>query len=401
MKNVFYFKHINKIGGTEQFLYEIAKKYKDWDITVFYDSIDTGQLKRLRQYVKCIKREKGQKIECDKLFLNYNIDIIDDVEAKEYYFIAHGIFQELGYKPPIKHPKLTHYIGVSQYACNKLEEISKDLSKEIKTICCYNPLTLEPKEKVMVLVSACRLNDTVKGGGRTLKLIDALDRYCQETGRHYLWLIFTNKNTKINISSPNVVFMNPRVDVRPYIACADYVLQLSNDMETYCYTINEALSYGVPIVTTPLSVINELPIDKNMRIELKYNCSNVDEVAKQIFEKRVEPFEYKPPIDSWGEILEKGESKYKEELKMKFKVRAIINFTDMEENEKRVAGKSEWVCDNERKEYLLQHNAIEVLETIEEPKIKAKIEYTKKEVKPEAIVKVTSKKTNKKKTSKK
>ena len=53
--------------------------------------------------------------------------------------------------------------------------------------------------------------------------------------------------------------MKPRVDVRPYIADADYVLQLSNDMETYCYTINEALGYGVPIVTTPLTVVKELP----------------------------------------------------------------------------------------------------------------------------------------------
>ena len=38
MDNVFYFKSINKIGGTEQFLYEIAKKYHEYDITVYYDS---------------------------------------------------------------------------------------------------------------------------------------------------------------------------------------------------------------------------------------------------------------------------------------------------------------------------------------------------------------------------
>ena len=54
--------------------------------------------------------------------------------------------------------------------------------------------------------------------------------------------------------------MKPRTDIRPYIAEADYVLQLSNDMETYCYTINEALGYGKTIVTTPLSILKELPI---------------------------------------------------------------------------------------------------------------------------------------------
>ena len=37
--NVFYFKKINKIGGTEQFLYEIAKKYNKYDITIIYKKI--------------------------------------------------------------------------------------------------------------------------------------------------------------------------------------------------------------------------------------------------------------------------------------------------------------------------------------------------------------------------
>ena len=160
----------------------------------------------------------------------------------------------------------------------------------------------------------------------------------------------------INISSPNVVLMKPRIDVRPYIAEADYVLQLSNDMETYCYTINEALGYGVPIVTTPLSVVKELPIDDNMRIELEYDCSNADEVARQIFVKEVKPFEYEPPKDGWADILAKGESTYKEELQIKVRVRAIKTFHDMEEDI--------------RADFLLAHKAIEVLEEIKETPIK-------------------------------
>ena len=216
--------------------------------------------------------------------------MIDDIEADEYYFVAHANYEELGYKPPINHNKLTHYIGVSQFASNKLDEWGERLGKETKTKKCYNPLTLEPKEKVLHLVSAGRLDDKVKGGERTLILIEALDRYCERTGRHYIWTIFSNP-VKINIQSPNVVLMKPRTDVRPYIAEADYVLQLSNDMETYCYTINEALGYGVPIVTTPLTVLKELPITENEHIILNWDCNNVNEVAKKIFEKEVEPIE--------------------------------------------------------------------------------------------------------------
>lgn len=366
MKNIFYFRAINRIGGTEQFLYEIAKKYKDWDITIFYDVADSSQLKRLREFVRCKQRERGKKIVCDKAFFNFNTNMIDDVEAKEYYFISHANYEELGYTPPIQNEKITHYIGVSNFSAEKLDEFGKKLGKEIKTIPCYNPLTLEPKEKVMHLVSACRLNDKVKGGERTLKLIDALDRYCEKTGRHYLWTIFTNLNLKIKIDSPNVVIMKPRVDVRPYIADADYVLQLSNDMETYCYTVNEALGYGVPVVTTPLSVVKELPIDDNMRIELKYDCSNVDEVAKQIFEKKVKPFVYEIPKDNWDKLLEKGESTYKEEKKMKYKVKAIINFNDLEEKTKRKVGDI-FEVSKTRVDYLLDHGAVEVVEKTEIP----------------------------------
>ena len=323
--NIFYFRRIAKIGGTEQFLYEIAKKYKDLDITVFYDEADPYQLQRLRKYIRCLKRKKGQIIKCKKAFFNFNIDMINDVEAEEYIFVSHANYEELGYKPPIENPKLNTFIGVSQFATDKLNEYGKKLGLDIKAIKCYNPLTLESVNKVPIIVSACRLDDKVKGGQRTLKLIEALDRYCEKHNRQYLWLIFTNK-TNIPISSPNVVYMKPRVDVRPYIAMADWVAQLSNDMETYCYTTNEANGYGVPIITTPLSVYKELPVTDNERIILDWDCKNVDEIARLIFEKKVKPFKYNPPEDEWDKMLVKNKSTYEEEKKMKVKVEALDTY---------------------------------------------------------------------------
>ena len=323
--NIFYFRRICAIGGTEQYLYEIAKKYHMYDITVFYDEADMYQLQRLRKFVRCRQRIPGQIIKCEKAFFNFNIDMIEDVEAKEYWFVSHANYEELGYKPPIENDKLTNFLGVSHFSANKLDEYGKKLGKKIKTLPCYNPLTLEPKEEVPILISACRLDDKVKGGERTKKLIQALDRYCKEHNRHYLWMIFTNTNTPRDIiQSNNVCFMQPRVDVRPYIAMADYCLQLSNDMETYCYTINEALGYGVPIVTTPLSVVKELPIDDNMRIELDWDCNNVDEVARQIFEKKVKKFEYTPPKDDWEKVLCKNKSNYKQKF---YLVEALDTYT--------------------------------------------------------------------------
>lgn len=334
-KNIFYFRKISRIGGCEQFLFEIAKKYHNRDITIFYSEADGEQLARLKKFVRCEKFTKP--IECEKAFYNFNLDIIEQVTAKEHIFVCHANYEELGYKPPITNPKITKVIGVSEFSTNKIKEYIKLLGLKLETKTCYNPLTIEPKQDVKILVSACRLDDKVKGGQRTLKLISALDQYAKEHNKNYLWLIFTNP-ISFNIESQNVCIMKPRIDVRPFLANADYVLQLSNDMETYGYTINEALSYGVPIVTTPLSILKELPITDNEHIVLNYDCTNVDDVARQIFEKEVEPFAYEPPKDNWDKILAKGKSTYKYEPFKKIKARVKNIYWDVTINRTRLPG---------------------------------------------------------------
>lgn len=379
MDNIFYFKKINRIGGTEQFLYEIAKKYNEYDITVFYDEADIYQLTRLRKYIRCIKRKPNEKVICKRAFFNFNIEMIDDVESTENYyaFVSHANYEELGYKPPIEHPKLTHFVGVSQFAADKLEEYGNKLGLSFKAERCYDPMTLEQVKKVPILVSACRLDDNVKGGNRTLKLIDALDRYCEKNDRQYLWLIFTNK-TGFTIESKNAVYMKPRVDVRPYIAMADWVLQLSNDMETYCYTTNEANGYGVPIVTTPLSVYKEFTnVSDNERLILNWDCSNVDEIARLIFEKEVKPFKYIQPEDTWYKLLAKGKSNYKEELKMKVKVECINNYNDLQLERLVQVGEILTVT-KERADTLEELNLIKVIEVIKEEKKEDKKKPTKR-----------------------
>lgn len=313
--------------------------------------------------------------------------MIEEVEADEYYFVSHANYQELGYIPPILNKKITHFIGVSDFASKQLDKIGEELGRKTNTQTCYNPLTLEPKEKVINIVSAGRLNDKVKGGERTLKLIRALDKYCEKTGRHYIWHIFTNP-ISINIDSPNVALMKPRVDVRPYIAEADYVVQLSNDMETYCYTINEALGYGVPIITTPLSILKELPITDNEHLVLEYDCSNISDIVKQIFEKEVNKFKYIPPKDTWEEFLIKEKSSYEEEKKMKFLVEATDKYVakrtwDVELSKKKSEelGKDikyypkkgeQWEVSFERKELLVENGFVIVIKEISDKSKKVK-----------------------------
>ena len=180
--NIFYFRHICRIGGTEQFLYEIAKKYHKRDVVVLYDTIDSEQLRRLRELVKCIKRNKEDVYIAKRAFYNFNIDAIDQIEADEHIFVCHAIYQELRYYPPIDHPKLSKIVAVSKYAKKMIEEQEKIQNVDKPIVQCYNPLTLEKPDKVLRVVSACRLEDETKGGDRTIKLIHALDDYCEKTG---------------------------------------------------------------------------------------------------------------------------------------------------------------------------------------------------------------------------
>lgn len=233
--NIFYFKRISPIGGTEQFLYEIAKKYKDYDITIFYDEGDVLQINRLRKLVRVVKRT-GEVIKCKKAFLSFNIDIIDDLDAEEIIFVSHANYEELhntngGYIPPVDHPKIDKVVGVSKFATDKMKEYLDKIGSKLKVEKCYNPLTLEKKQKVPLLVTACRLDDKVKGGYRVKELVKALDRYCDKNSRNYLMLVFSNPTAKID--SKNVIMMGRRLDARDFISKADYLVQLSNDMETY------------------------------------------------------------------------------------------------------------------------------------------------------------------------
>lgn len=355
--NLFYFKKLCKIGGTEQFLYEIAKKYgKDYDITICYDEADINQLKRLSKYVKCIRHINGYTLTCKRAFFNYNVDAINDIVSLENYyaFVSHANFEEIGWKPPIDNKKINHYISVSNWASNKLEKYANDhLKMNIKVRTCYNPLNLEPKEKILHLVSAGRLDDITRGAERYKKFIKALDEYCTKNNRHYVWHVFSNPMfTKLE--SINVVLMQPRLDIRPYIADSDFLINLANDMETYGYSDNEAWSYGVRTVTTPLSVNKELPIPDGANLIVNWDMSNVNEIIDRMFNEPLKPFKYKAPDDDWDKLLVKDKPKNKKPETVKVKCRIKEGFFDYEINDRRKFG-DVWETDKERALYLYNY----------------------------------------------
>lgn len=295
--NIFYFRYINQIGGIESFFYYLAKKYKDYDITVFYKSGDASQIKRLAQYVR-VKKYEGEHIVCKKAFFNYNLDIIDNVDAEEYIQIAHGDYKAMGITPNT-HPKLTKYIGVSKQVCKTYEEITG-----FKTELIYNPIEINKPRKLLHLISATRLT-AEKGKDRMVKLANLLD----SANIPYQWLIFTDDIDAIN--NPNIIYMHTRLDILNYIADADYLVQLS-DNEGYCYSVVESLSVGTPVIVTECPVFKELGVQDGVNgFILDFNLTQVpiDDIYKGL-----KDFSYTPKQDKLSEYLVESESIYQKDL---------------------------------------------------------------------------------------
>lgn len=312
MKNIFYFYRINAIGGIESFFYYLAKKYQDYDITIYYQVGDKEQIKRLQQYVRVI-RYTGEHIKCDRAFFNFNLDIIDNVEAKEYIQIAHGDYKAMKLMPN-RSNKITRYLGVSELVCDTFEEMTGN-----KTELAYNPIEIKKPKKVLNLISATRLT-AEKGRGRMIKLGKLLDEACIP----YLWTVFTDDVNKID--NPNIVYLKPRLDIIDYIANADYLVQLS-DNEGYCYSVVEALSVGTPVIVTDCPVFKEQGVNTSNGFILDFGLNNVP--VNEIY-KGLPKFKYEPKQDNWEKFLVKGKSTYKEDIKKKIKIQCTKPYWDLQ-----------------------------------------------------------------------
>lgn len=314
--NIYYFYYLSDIGGTETFLYELSKKYKNLDLTIVYRYGNEKQINRLKKYVRCVQFT-GQKIKCKRAFFNYGIDIIDSVEAQDYCFVIHADYKdqmERGQLTKIpEHSKLNRYIAVSKRAADSFHAIT---GKKVEV--CYNPFTIEQPNKVLHLISATRLSKE-KGKNRMIKLAKWLD----DAGIRYIWTIFTNDKDEIN--NPNIVYMQPRLDILDYIADADYLVQLS-DNEGFCYSVVEALTHNVPVIVTPCPVFDEIGLVEGKNCyKIPFDATNYD--VKKLL-NIPKDFNYIPPQDNWNNLLIQEPSTWEEEKRTKYKVAALPIYKD-------------------------------------------------------------------------
>ena len=377
--NIFYVQKIHEIGGVETFVYELAKKYKDYDIAVVCKSVAPKQKERLNKFCK-VYEHKNQRINCKVLITNYDTSIVNYVDnivenKTKIYTVLHTDYsnptEKLGL--PKDRPEIT-YIGITEDSKKKFEQITGI----DRTILCRNPLEIEDKdEKVLTLVSATRLTD-IKDNGRHLKLAQALERQ----GIKFIWYIFTTDEYNNNPiwNNENIIHMKNRLDLGYFMKNADWYVQLSS-CEGDSYSLKEALYRGTPIVVCELPYFSEIGI-KDGENALFYNLdnSNADEIAKKM--KKPLKFEFAHIQDGYDALLDKTKSYYEEEKRMRAKVQALKKFEGVRDAERNVYPKEGdiWETTKERAEFLEGKDVVKIIEIItdEKPKEEIKTEVEKK-----------------------
>ena len=342
MKIAFYVANINDIGGVESWLYYISLLYgKDHDLTLYYNKGSNEQIDRyIKNYMNVVKYV-NQKVECDKAIFCYDTGPIDNFIAKEKIQFIHMIVDNKF----VVNPKIDKFYAVSKTA---RDLFVKTTGKECGVL--YNPLYLEKPKKVLRLISPTRVADD-KGPiwKRMLLLADKLN----EANIPFTWLIFTNHHERISNARRGMILVNPELNIEPYIADSDYLVQLSTK-ESSSLTSKQALGLGVPVLVTNFNTVDELGIIDGVNgYVFDMNLSNVD--INKIYNNIPKNFEYKmnESTKEWDKFLGKP---VKKELKEMVKVKLVYNdtFKDVVENVIRYPNE-EWWMTKERAETITKN----------------------------------------------
>ena len=308
-----------------------------------------------------------------------------------YVEIVHCVFEKNTAKPHI-HDKITKYYAVGIEACESFKRLT---GKQCEVL--HNLLEIKKPRNILRLISATRLaSDKGKIVWRMQQFIYALER----SNIPYEWKIFTNGQHLIN--GKGIIYMQPTLDIRDYIADSDYMVQLS-DTEAFCYSVLESLYLHIPVIVTPIPCFDEMGVEngKNGYI-LDFDMKNIP--IEDIYNKRPK-FDYQPLKNEWLDKIEKVKGNYKEELEMEVRVRALPKFEGIRDSERNVKPKAgeEWVCSKERADFLLEHGVIEIVEDKKEVKKVENVDKAIEKIEESAkeTVELEKNQKKKKKTSKK
>lgn len=319
---VIYRESINEIGGVETFIYSFCKQMsKYYDIMVVYDSIGNNQLARLVEICPVIKNNGDTPIICDTLIVTGIGDrITRNISYKKSIQMAHCIKQAPDWVLPQNRDVI---VNVSQASKDSFGDEAKD------GIVIHNLTDGIKAYKALLLVSALRVGARDKQGNdeRCIKFCQMLNK----AGIKYIWLYFGDRQM---INEPeNMFYCGLRLDIKPYIAKADYLVQLSGS-EAFSYSLLEALELNTPVLVTPLDQNKDMGIvDGENGYIVPFEVDGFD--VKKIL--KIPKFKYTHDnasiIQQWRDLLGDTKPTGKYKPKTEVRVEVIMEYRDLQREE--------------------------------------------------------------------
>ena len=183
-------------------------------------------------------------------------------------------------------------------------------------------------KKALFLISATRIPAPDKGKNelRMRKLAEMLN----DADIPFLWYNFSEGN----IPDPPKGLINVGIfmDIQPYIARADYLVQLS-DSEAWSYSILEALIQNTAVLVCPFPSAIEMGIKDGengyiLPYDMDFDVNKLLDVPQFTYE-----YDNEPIIAAWQKILGKAKSKKCKKVNSdRSKVIVLNKYFDMELN---------------------------------------------------------------------
>lgn len=311
-----YTSYLHIIGGIETFVINFLDLMKDdFEIGIYCPRLPKEMSDRVSARAKLFT---SGKVSCDTLVMVRMMDVIPKTIVYEKSFrMCHAT----------KSNPSWHILQ----DCDGIICVSKASKKSfnVPANIIYNPL-IKTTKKAIFLVSATRIPATDKGKNaeRMLKLAKMLN----DADIPFLWFNFSD--APLQNAPKGFVNVGTFQDLQPYIAKADYLVQLS-DQEGFGLSVLEALLNQTACICTPFETTKELGVKDGVNgyivpFDMNFDVNKLLEVPE--FEYTWSNAKIK---EQWTKLFN---SKRKPINKGNVRVQVIVDYKDVELNKKLYSG---------------------------------------------------------------
>lgn len=291
---ILFIKQLNVIGGIESFIYHfMAMLSADYDIVLITSNIPIQQRIQYEKYGTVIDYNPNVKYSCDTLIM---LRILDTIPANIRYNQSVQMCHACRTSPVWHIPQNSDYIvNVSQASKDSFLPESQD------GVVIHNPI-IKSERKALMLVSATRIPAPDKGKEYEQRM-RTLAQMLNDANIPFIWFNFSEGN----IPNPpqGMVNMGLRMDIQPYIARADYLVQLS-DSEAWSYSILEALTNSTPVIVCPFPSSIEMGVVNGQNgyivpFDMDFDVHCLQDVPQFTYD-----YDNAKIVSQWKQILKPG-----------------------------------------------------------------------------------------------